>query len=725
MLKNRIRFTLLFLLLGAGLQAAKLINITPKTGYMMLGEYLSVYDDTSGKMDPTEVLKSGIFTPCTNTVPNLGFTVASKWVKFSIKNSSSDSNFLLQINQSLLDEAILFEFDEDGHLLKTTRLGEIVPIKDRKYKDQYLMYDVSIPKGAIHKYLFKIKSGEQILLPVRLSSLVNAQERNRRRDLLFGVYFGIILVMMAYNLFLFFTVKDNSYLYYVVYIFFVGFTQGVLEGYSFKYLWSENFWLAARSVYFSTSLVCVTSISFMRFFLHTKEYAPRMDKVIKYINLTFFICVVANGIVVNKYTHNLTQVAVGFVSFYILATSYVVFKKGYRTAKFFLIAWGVLIVGIFIFVLKDAGLIEANFFTTYTLQIGSCLEVVILSLALADRINILKMEKEASQAEALARLQENEKLILEQNVILEQKVRERTDELEVKNHELGVTLTHLKETQSQLVVVEKMASLGQLTAGIAHEINNPINFVSANIRPLQADIADILEVLERYSTISAADPDLSKKLKDIESFKEYVDIELVKDEINALLNGIEDGAKRTSEIVKGLKNFSHLDESDIKVVDVNTGIKSTLVLLRSTIPDNIEVELNLGEIPMIECYPGKLNQVFMNIMNNGIHAMVADHSKPKHKMSISTYTENETLVVSIADTGIGMDDVVKSKIFEPFYTTKDVGEGTGLGMSIVFGIIESHNGKILIDSEPGKGTLIKLLLPFKLKEITTNTIKNE
>lgn len=665
-------------------------------------------EDESAKMSAQEALKASDFVPNHHKVPNLGFTNGAFWVKLILENQTPYSHYILQVNQSLLDDVTLYEFSKDSILLRETALGEKYNLNKRKYKDNYLLFDINIPKGQQHIFLLKIVSGEQILLPLQVSTLDAALEKNRNRDLLFGIYFGIIFVMMAYNFFIYFTVKDRSYLFYVFYIFAVGFTQACLEGYTFKFLWPDNFWLASRSVYFSTSWVCVSSIIFLRFFLHTRELAPKLDRFFQYIFIAFAVCVVANAVVVNSITHNFTQVIVGMVSFSLLITSLVIYRKGYRPAKFFLLAWIVLIIGIFVFVMKDAGILEANILTTYTLQIGSVIEVVLLSFALADRINIFKKEKEESQAELL-------KVVSEQNIVLEEKVKLRTEELEEKNVELAVTLNDLKETQSQLLMVEKMASLGQLTAGIAHEINNPINFVSANIRPLKMDIADLLDVLDKYDHIKHDDQTLKTKLEEIDNFKEQIDIDYVKNEINTLLAGIEDGAKRTSEIVKGLKNFSHLDEGEIKLANVNSGIESTLVLLRSSIPENITVEMKLGELPLIECYPGKLNQVIMNILNNAIQAMEKHKDVSIHRLRIDSYLKDEQVHICIEDTGIGMTKEVKDKIFDPFFTTKDVGEGTGLGMSIAFGIIESHQGVIEIDSTPGVGTKVTLKLPLKLK----------
>jgi signal transduction histidine kinase len=556
-------------------------------------------------------------------------------------------------------------------------------------------------------------------MPVQVGNISNTLERNRKRDLLFGIYFGVILVMMAYNLFIFFTVKDKSYLYYVVYIFFVGFTQAVLEGYALKFIWTDNFWLSSRSVYYSTTFVCLSSIEFLRFFLHTKEFTPKLDKFKNFIFALFLLCIVANTYKVNAFSHQITQAAVGIVSIYIFVTSLIIYRKGYPPAKFFFLAWIVLVIGVFVFVLKDAGIIEANIFTTYALQFGSVVEVILLSFALADRINILKREKEESQANALEALKQNEILIKEQNIMLERKVTERTVELEKANVEINLALNNLKETQAQLVDAEKMASLGQLTAGIAHEINNPINFVSANVKPLKLDVEDILSVIKKYEELEGS-KNLEKDLLAIKEYKNSIDLEYVKEEVDILLSGIEDGAKRTAEIVTGLKNFSRLDETDIKQANINEGIESTLVLLKNLLTPNIKVIKELGDLPLIECLPGKLNQVFMNLFSNALYAIKKKGLEFDQFLKITTLETADNVILVVEDSGIGMSEQVKHKIFEPFFTTKDVGEGTGLGMSIVFKIIETHQAKIEVESTEGVGTKISIILKKHLKLHSNN-----
>jgi len=379
-----------------------------------------------------------------------------------------------------------------------------------------------------------------------------------------------------------------------------------------------------------------------------------------------------------------------------------------------MIAWIAFIVSIVFLIFRNLSILPYNNFTAFIFYIGSGIEVVLLSFALADKINTYKKEKEISQAEALKASQENETLVREQNIVLERKVAERTEKLAATNNQLSVTLTDLKDAQAQLVDAEKMASLGQLTAGIAHEINNPINFVKSNIKPLQLDINDLFQVIDQYDDVhDKRDGELQTALHSIDQFKKEIDIDYVKSEIKNLIRGIEEGAERTAEIVRGLRTFSRLDEAELKPANVHEGLDSTLVLLKNSIPPHIKVQKNYLASGEIECYPGKLNQVFMNIINNGVQAILG--KKEQNDVECITISTRDVpgnkIEISIKDSGMGMTEEVKQKIFEPFFTTKAVGEGTGLGMAIVFKIIENHHAKINIISSPGNGAEFILTLP--------------
>lgn len=264
----------------------------------------------------------------------------------------------------------------------------------------------------------------------------------------------------------------------------------------------------------------------------------------------------------------------------------------------------------------------------------------------------------------------------------------------------------LKQTQMQLVQSEKMAGLGQLTAGIAHEINNPINFVSSNVNSLRRDMLDILSLVNKYGEIGTANGETTEKIEEANNYKKEIDYDYLVEEVNNLLSGMEEGAKRTTEIVKGLRNFSRLDESDLKKANIHECIDSTMMLLHSKYKDKIQMHKEYADIPLIECYPGQLNQVFMNILSNAIDAIAE-----KGDITIKTYLENQQVHISIRDSGTGMSEKTKAHIFEPFFTTKKVGEGTGLGLSISYGIIKKHRGEMIVNSETSKGTEFIIKLP--------------
>jgi two-component system NtrC family sensor kinase len=672
---------------------------------------ISFLEDKENKMEFGQVLRSTAFTAIATDVPNFGISNSSFWLKIRIRNENDLEFYRLQVSQPGLDEIDFYHPLKNGDFT-VLKGGEVFDFNAREFFDPNYIFRLRIPRNTNTEVYFRVRSRDNLKIPIMLGTQEAIFESNKVRDFVFGIFAGIMVVMFLYNAFLYVTVRDRTYLAYIIYLATVILTQVSIQGYTFQYLWPGASFLARWSPFIFSPLVGIASAYFMRLFLITAHYTPRLDKGFKYFNLSYVVAFSLSVFGLFQASYFLITLTASLLSMYMFAAAIMVYRRNYRPARFFLVAWSLFLFGVTVFAMTNLGLLPSNDFTFYMMPLGAAAEVVLLSLALADRINVLKKEKEQSQAEALFVSQQNQQLIKEQNVILEQKVHERTLELEETNVELNKTLTDLKEAQTQLVNAEKMASLGQLTAGIAHEINNPINFVSANLKPLKTDINEVFDVVTKYESVQPGD-DVEARFKEIDDFKRQIDLVYLKQEINTLLHGIEDGAKRTAEIVSGLKNFSRLDESDLKEANINEGIESTLVLIRSSIPKNVEVILNLGRIPSIECYPGKLNQVFMNLLTNSIYAIGKKSGGP-YRLMISTFEKDGKIYAEFEDTGIGMTKEIKEKIFEPFFTTKDVGEGTGLGMSIVFKIIESHHAKMEVESQPGQGTKITLVLNKKL-----------
>jgi len=280
-------------------------------------------------------------------------------------------------------------------------------------------------------------------------------------------------------------------------------------------------------------------------------------------------------------------------------------------------------------------------------------------------------------------------------------------DLEARNEELIRGKMQLQRLQAQIVQNEKMASIGQLAAGIAHELNNPVGFLYGNLDLLGACVNDLSRIVRFYEHVEVS-PDIAQAA---ESLKEQVGYARTMADLDSILADCREGAERVRDIVQNLRTFSRLDEAELRRTDIHEGIDSSIrILSRYFSNGTIELVREYGDLPPIEAYSAKLNQVWMNLLVNAAQAIGSDRGT----VSIRTWYESDRIYVAISDTGCGIDADVVGRIFDPFFTTKSVGEGTGLGLSISFGIIEDHGGRIKVDSFPGKGTTFTVQLLEKL-----------
>jgi signal transduction histidine kinase len=289
--------------------------------------------------------------------------------------------------------------------------------------------------------------------------------------------------------------------------------------------------------------------------------------------------------------------------------------------------------------------------------------------------------------------------------------------LENQNIELANSKTELERLQAQLVHTEKMASLGQLSAGIAHELNNPAGFVYGNMDLLRDHLTNLARLFNAYDQVVL--PGDAALL--INSLKTEINYEQMIDDLGSIISDCREGAQRICDVVKNLRLFSRLDEAELKQIDIHEGIDSTIRLLsRYFSAGAIVLHRDYAELPLVNCYAGQLNQVWMNLLVNAAQAVCG-----RGEVSISTRIEDDWVSVAISDTGTGILKDQVSRIFDPFFTTKPVGEGTGLGLSISYGIIERHGGAITVKSEVGAGTTFTVTIPVCAAALEQSKTENE
>ncbi len=314
---------------------------------------------------------------------------------------------------------------------------------------------------------------------------------------------------------------------------------------------------------------------------------------------------------------------------------------------------------------------------------------------------------------------EAELLLTDARDRLGQQVQERTEELMASNHRLeqeqvaqAELISQLKEAHSQLLQSEKMASIGQLAAGVAHEINNPVGYIISNMGALEEYVGGLLRLVDHCGQEAVTLQQAGVEIPGLEKLKKEIDYDYIRGDIENLLAETREGAHRVKQIVKDLKDFSHVDDAEWQLADINRGLESTLNLVWNELKYKAEVTRDLAPLPPIECLPSQLNQVFVNLLVNAAQAI-----PERGTIGVRSFEQEGWVVVEISDSGCGIPAEIRSRIFDPFFTTKAVGKGTGLGLSIVYGIVQRHQGRIEVESESGVGTTFRILLPMERGEL--------
>ncbi|MFZ4538287.1 ATP-binding protein [Propionivibrio sp.] len=304
------------------------------------------------------------------------------------------------------------------------------------------------------------------------------------------------------------------------------------------------------------------------------------------------------------------------------------------------------------------------------------------------------------------------------NEQLEARVADRTEKLKLANDELGrerqallESLAQVQHAQAQLLQAEKMAAVGQLAAGVAHEINNPIGFLISNFGSLITYTERLFSLIDAYQKLEGELPAEHPSRLAVAQAREIAELDYLRQVIPDLLNESREGMARVKRIVNDLREFSHLDEGEWQDIDINHALESTLNVVSSELKDKLEVRKEFGEVSPVRCIPAQINQVFMNLLVNAAQAI-----PEQGKITLRTRHEGENVCVEITDTGTGIPQDIINRIFDPFFTTKPAGTGTGLGLSITHGIIRKHNGRIEVASEPGKGTTFRIVMPVQQKK---------
>lgn len=626
-------------------------------------------------MSIDDILAINEFIKVSTNDINEGITKSTIWLKIP----SSETIDILLLKRPQFRQANLYKYN--GTTIERLTQGNSIPFNQRYLSHQYFTYPIKYFAGDIYLEL----SG---YYPLSID-LAKGEERNLieylyQHDFIFIGYTSIMMIMMIYNLLIYLSTKDKNYLYYVLYVLFMLLAQATTMGYSFRYLWPTNINIEETAITLTSPFPSIFALLFIQNFLQLRKYSPLGYKATMVSLFLFGVGIIFALFGYYHLSFQVMQLNTLITSLFVLVVSFTLFKK-IKVAKYFAFAWSFLLGGVIVFILADLHILSNTFYTQNAILIGSSIEIILLSLALANKINSYKEELFESR-------NEKQRLLKTQNQILDQKIKDKTKVLNKKNEDLTNTLTHLAETQSQLIQSEKMASIGQLSSGIAHEIKNAMNFILQSSRSIELNINDLNSICQ-----------VPKNQQE---------------ELNYLLHesklaciDIKEGIKQVVKISDDLQSYARVDEADQKEIIIEDAIASIIKLLKPALKNqNISVTTQLTQNTQLYCNPREYNQLIHNVLNNCIDAIQASNSEIG-QIEIKCNSNDHSKTVTIQDNGIGIQSETLPSVFDPFYTTKEIDQGKGLGLYTAKNIMNSLHGTISIESTYGLGTKVLLKWP--------------
>lgn len=703
--KDKRTFLLLFclsfyLLLFSKIASAEDVILNTQDESIYLGPHLSYLEDKNGIFSIYDIQKNDFksrFRPCECITPGFGFTSSTYWFKFTLYNPLKEKLLrYLEIEYPLLDHISLFVPTGENEFISYSE-GDRNVFSKREIPYRNFVFRLSIPPQKRLTYYLKVKTSSSLNVPIRLYSENAFIDKIESEETALGVYFGILFAMLVYNLILFFTIRESVYLYYISFVIFNFLFQLTLTGIAFKYLWPTKILWANKSVPLFILLAYLFGTAFTTSILNTSKNTPVLDKILKFLLVVSGCCASVSFILPYSISIRIaTDLSITVIIHIIAGLTCLI--KGYRPARYYVLAWGVSLGGIALYALKTIGLLPNNFFTIWGLQIGSAWEVIFLSMALADRLNLLQRERDRIKAEYTKRLEIANRQLEEFAKTLEEKVIQRTKELEASNKLLKKQAQEMKLAEKRAEEASRAKS--EFLANMSHEIRTPLNAITG-------------------ITALALQMDIPEKLRG------YLNV--IKASASTLLNLVND-ILDLSKIEAGKMEIEKVEFNLQDVLD-NIGNMFAEIAAEKGIEFIIDMEKSVPNWLLGD--PVRLGQLLTNFVSNAMK--FTDRGHVILRCSCERVEDNRAfLSFKVIDTGIGIEKGRLDDLFDMFTqadssTTRRFG-GTGLGLTICKRLSALMGGSIHVESKIGKGSIfsfnvaLEISYPKEKKDISFKEI---
>ncbi|MBU2539130.1 MAG: response regulator [Proteobacteria bacterium] len=696
-LERSIRFLALFCFLACPttLRAMPLpVVISPEHGSYSLATHLELLEDPTGNLTITDIVSlqtGGRFTPSTDDTPGFGFTGSAVWARFAIKNTLPHSvEYFLEVKYPLLDRLDLY-IPADAGAYTVLNAGDSFPFRQRaiQYKNNTL--PIRLAPDEQKTFYLRCETTSSLNLPLTLHSPASLAGEIGLEQTLLGIYYGILLVMMIYNFFIYLGLKDNTYLYYVLFVLTYMLFQLSVNGMAFQYFWPNRIWWANNCTPFFIFLAYIFATQFTRYILDTPRNVPRIDTILR-VGLVLSIVGSILTLFVGYHLSIRLATLMSLTVVALIVAGFICMLKGYRPARYYFLAWSVSMLGVTVYALKSFGILPHTFITHWGIQIGSAWEVILLSLGLADRFQLIKQEKEQLQTvyakqleKAHAELGKSFRELEQFKNSLEILVEERTEDLSRVNESLAQEARDRQKAEARAEAASKAKS--QFLASMSHEIRTPMNAIlgMANLAVKMAETAK----LQQYLTI------------------------------------IQDSGKALLTLINDILDFSKIEAGRLDLECTNFDLRETVESLADLFGKQVAdkgLELLISVSSDTPCaIKGdslRLRQILINLVNNAIKFT------EKGEVAVTVRCENQfdkkaILHFFVRDTGTGINHDQIKQLFSAYSqadsSTSRLYGGTGLGLAISRQLVTLMGGEIHAESVPGKGSTFHFTISAELQ----------
>ena len=696
---------------------------------------------------------------------SFGFTQSAYWFRLRLDNPTDQAQTrLLEISNYALSYVDFYAPADAAGSYQATQTGSAMPFSSRTVKNRFYVFPVAVPAHTQQVVYLRVQALDGLVIPGRLWTERGFQEHSKQDYMVQTLYYGMVIAMVLFNLLLFVTLRDSMFLMYVTFEVIFALALASFGGLSHEFIWPQASHWANMAHFVGWCGTGISLIFFMKGMLQKSIQNTWWNTTFKYLAVAHLVAIV--GMLANLAPFFMFSVGLHSIApLLFFSVVYYCMKKGDRSAYFLCTSFAFIFIGGILTIARSLGLVPANFITTNGMQLGSTLEMITLALALADRFNQIRKEKAADQA-AIQQQKIEARLALAEQQSQQAQNAALIVQTELARKEAELAQKEVEHAQNQLQQADKMASLGQLVASVTHEINTPIGAISSSGQSITEALTDVAQLLpplllkldEPSSELlvqillqtNQSKPAMSSReeralVKSTTELLDQAGVDQARQKATLLVNlnaqseiekylpllqhpqsdaileavrnfasvqgnarNVNVAVERVTKIVKALKSFSHFNIGTEKIeANLVEGMETVLTIYQGQTKVGVEVVRNYEDIPMLTCFPDELNQVWTNLIHNALQAMNHEGT-----LTVGIKQDNGHAIVSVGDSGCGIPEDIRGKIFDVFFTTKPAGVGSGLGLDIVKKIIEKHHGRIELQSEVGVGTTFTVYLPY-------------